>query len=422
MVAHVGIPEQAELPGPEESSESRRARPRAVFILAPLLTVLVIWSGLLVAVGAFKGGPGSHAFGEDFNVYLSAAHVLRSGGNPYDRNLLYRTEKSLLHAQGLKVYEPRKLIRVGNPPLFFWLLGPLTAIPFRLAVTLWVLLMYALAAIGMLGILSYFGWRTRALPLITFLAMPMVVQGSLYGEVTSLYFAALGIALAIGRRYPFAAGVVLTLAWLKPPIALPLALLVMLFHSRLRLRTAAGFAATSVLGLILTLLTVGSGSLGQWVKSLGGFSQDIAGQPGIASLSGLYVGVVSSPVRTVLEAITIAAALAVTLWWWCKKLPVDGPQSAAIWLWPLWLLAAPYAHYPDEMILAVPVVAILGIDAARVGRGAQAVMLYLLGFSLWFTPWSVHGVQTAPLVPLLFVLCLAFSAGELRLITPAPTA
>src|SRR5579864_677078 len=113
MVAHVKVPQQEDVPGSEGLAGSRQTRRRVIFILAPLLTILFIWSGLLVAVGAFRGGPGSRAFGEDFNVYLSAAHVLRSGGNPYDRNLLYRTEKSLLHAQGLKVYEPRKLIRVG---------------------------------------------------------------------------------------------------------------------------------------------------------------------------------------------------------------------------------------------------------------------------------------------------------------------
>jgi hypothetical protein len=182
-------------------------------------------------------------------------------------------------------------------------------------------------------------------------------------------------------------------------------------HPRSALLTGDAFVATSALGLLVTLLTVGSGSPGQWLKSLGGFSQDIAGQPGIASLSGVYVGIVSSPVRAALEVITIGAALAVTIWWWRKKLPVDGPQGAAVWLWPLWLLAVPYAHYPDEMILAVPVVAMLGIDGAWLGRRAPAFILYLLGFSLWLTPWSIHGVQTAPLVPLLFASCLAASTG-----------
>jgi Glycosyltransferase family 87 len=410
MVAHMKVPEREEASGSEGSTQTRYRKRRTVLILAPLLTLLLIWSGLLVAAGAFKGGPGSRAFGEDFNVYLSAAHILRSGGNPYDRNLVYRTETSLLHSQGLKVYEPRKLVRVGNPPLFFWILGPLTAIPFRLAVLFWVLLMYALAAAGMIGILIHFGWRHRVLPLIVLLSMPMVVHGSLYGEVTSVYFAALGVSLALSRRYPFVSGVVLSLAWLKPPIALPLALLIMLFHTSSTVRAAAGFALTSALGLILTLVTVGGGSLIQWERSLVAFSQDIAAQPGVVSLSGLYMNWTNSPARIALEAIAVAAALILTYMYWRQKRPVYGPHGAAVWLWPIWLLATPYAHYPDEMVLAIPVVALLEPNGMSIGYRIQAAILYLLGLSLWFTPWSVNGVQTAPLIPLLFLLCIALAA------------
>src|SRR5581483_12341689 len=107
--------------------------------------------------------------------YLSAAHLTRQDANPYNSRLLVRTETHLLGQQGLRVVEPRLQVRVANPPLFFWLLGPLTALPFRAAVVLWDLSVLASAAAGILGFLAFFGWQRRLLPVLVFLAMPMVV-------------------------------------------------------------------------------------------------------------------------------------------------------------------------------------------------------------------------------------------------------
>jgi hypothetical protein len=175
---------------------------RKTAVLVPLLTLLMIWVGGLGVAGAFSGGPGNRGFGEDFNVYLSAAQVLKAGGDVHDAPLLFGTEERLIHKEGLKAYELRLLVRVGSPPLFFWLLQPLTERPFRAAVLLWDLLMLALAAIGFLAALRSFGWQRLVLPLFIFLAMPPTLEGVLYGEVTGLYVFSTGVALDLGRRRP----------------------------------------------------------------------------------------------------------------------------------------------------------------------------------------------------------------------------
>jgi hypothetical protein len=159
---------------------------RKTVVLVPLLTILGIWVTGLAVAGAFSGRPGYRDFGEDFDVYHGAAQVLKTGDDVYDAPLLFATEGRLLHEEGLKVYEPRLLVRVGSPPLFVWLLQPLTSVPLRAAVLFWDLLMLALSAIGFIAALRSQGWRRLVFPLLILLAMPPTLEGVLYGEVTAL--------------------------------------------------------------------------------------------------------------------------------------------------------------------------------------------------------------------------------------------
>jgi len=76
------------------------------------------------------------------------------------------------------------------------------------------------------------------------------------------------------------------------------------------------------------------------------------------------------------------------------------PLQKTGWLWFLWMLATPYAHFIDEIVLVIPVLALIGVNGRHVTRPTSVVVLYLLGLSIWLFSWTPMNVQLlwAPLV------------------------
>ncbi|GAC1638174.1 MAG: hypothetical protein NVS4B2_27180 [Chloroflexota bacterium] len=360
---------------------------RAYLVIAPLLLLLLLWTWAFYAEGALKGGPSGKAFEADFAMFYGAAQVLKDGGNPYDHQVLLRAERRIMQRQGLRMVERKRwpVVRVGNPPAFLWLLEPLTRFRFQGVAYAWLGLMYGCAALGFIAALRFLGWRRRVLPTIIFLLMPQVVLGSFYGNPVALVFAALTVALVVARSQPLVAGLLLSAAWLKPPVALPLVLLIVLFHSTRKARVTAGFAIATALGLGITLATTGAHSLVWWEHGLTSYSADMAIQPDVASLAGLYVRWAPTSMRLALEALSLAVALALTAHaWWVFRRRDDIPMESVAWLWFVWMLATPYAHYFDEMLLAAPFLVVIGRNGAQITRAPAAVALYLSLFSLIF--------------------------------------
>ncbi len=318
-------------------------------------------------------------------MFIGAAHLLHDGGNPYDHLALYHAESSLMAQQHLSMTPRVAVVRVGNPPLFFWALEPLAMLPFATVGFVWVSALFLLSLAGALITLRYAAWRAHVIPLLYFALMPPVILGAFYGNVIGLVFFALAAALPLLTRMPFAAGALLAIAWLKPPVALPLVLLMVLFLTPRPWRVAAGFVATSALLLALTLVATGAHSLIWWLHGLLGYSQDMGIQPDVASLSGLYVRIVPTSLRLGLEIVSLGAAAAVTAAvWWRRRSPIPVPMLTAGWLWFAWLLATPYAHFFDLILLTPPVVALLGSNGARAAQWAPAGVLYLMFVALFF--------------------------------------
>jgi hypothetical protein len=78
----------------------------------------------------------------------------------------------------------------------------------------------------------------------------------------------------------------------------------------------------------------------------------------------------------------------------------QAPALAFGWLWLLWFLVSPYAHFFDQILLTLPILVFMGRDGEFVTRRNQAVCLYLLFFSLFLIQWAPDGVQllSLPLV------------------------
>jgi hypothetical protein len=380
------------------------SRARIYAVVAPFLVLLVLWIYLFYGEGAFKGGPSGKAFGADYTMFVSAAQVLKAGGDPYNPAVLLRTETAWMH----RLHRPmikrsqRSQVRVGNPPLLYWVMEPLTGARFVPAALASLIGLYLLSAVGFAAVLRYFGWRTWILPTFIFLLMPQVVLGAFYGNVVGVVFAAMGLSLALSRRYPTVAGAVMCLAWLKPPVALPVVLVLGAFHVEHRNRFAYGFALGTVGLFGLTLLTSGWSSIGLWIHGLLQYSNDMAIQPDVISLAGLYVRWMPPAPRVALEALTVMGALALTGYLWRMRSAGERDFLTVAPLWVVWMLAAPYGHFFDEIILAIPVAAYLGQNGRRVAYRLPGFTLYLLFFSLFFISWAPLRVYLLP-IPLVLV-------------------
>lgn len=388
-----------------------RARPRIQLrrdvILGSVFLLLVVWLWLLYQEGALRGGPSGRALGADYAMFATAAQVMRDGGNPYDHHFLYLREKSQLAREHLSILKNRGVVRVGNPPLLFWAMEPLAEMPFQPAAIAWIVSLLLISAAAFLALLRYMGWRVWLAPLILFMLVPQVYMGPFYGNVVSLEFAGVSFALFVMRRHPALAGVFLTVAWLKPVTAFPVVLLIILFHTHDRRSAIGGFVGATATLLISTILLLGWHRCEQWIGGLLAYSRDLAISPDMASLSGLYVRSTYSWLRLSIEGAGIGAALLCSaLVWYRLRGRGQAPPIAVAWLWALWFIAVPYAHFYDEVLLTVPVLAVLGRDGRWLTRRVSAVALYLVVLSLLLISLAPHGVGLLWLPLAGILLCL----------------
>lgn len=376
-------------------------------VLVSFAILLVWWAGLFATKSGIRSGPNGFVFDNVFATFLSSARVQESGGNLYDPKEVCATETAMLHAQHVPAGQPVWNCRVGNPPLFFWLLRPVLHVPFIPAGYAWLLLIELTSVVGLLGVLSAFGWRRwRFIGCVAFLLMPPTVYSTYYGEPDALVFAGIGLSLALLRRHPVLAGALLTIVWLKPTLGLPAALLIWLFQVSNKSRFASGFMVGTGLLFCLTLVTTGWRSVGAWGHSLVAFSGDTAVRVHQASLIGLYVRWAPTYLRASFEAVILLVAIAATWWHWRRRYTPDEPLIAAAWLWAVWFLAVPYGQYYDEMVLAVPVLALAGRNGQDAARPRTILVLYalFLGVALGFV--SMGRVDPESLIVAVVALAL----------------
>jgi len=378
-----------------------------LMLIAPFALLLAAFLTALVAPALKHGGPAASDLDGDFAMFYTAAQVSQAHGNPYNPPLLLRNETRLMHQQNIHMTIAPALVRAGNPQIFFWALGPLTRLPYRFAGWLWFGLMALATTIGALVAMRLAGWKLRVVPLLLFLSMPVTAIGYYDGNDISLVFLGLMVGLLAARRYPVLAGALMAVAWLKPSVTFPLVMLIVLFHVKDRRSVLAGLVLASIALATLSLVVLGSGSFVEWVAGLSQYSRDIASQLEIAPLSGLYVGWTSPTVRTILEAASLAIALSLTVWWWVRN---DGQQTSFArtgWLWFAWSLATPYAHGNDVVLLAVPILVMLGGNACHIMRFPAAPAMYLL-----FVSDSIFTVRIGPECLLLTMVCCIIASRK----------
>jgi hypothetical protein len=376
---------------------------RSAWALIALFLLLLLWVWLAIDAVAANPVPNGSAFGVDFSHTYAAVRVLSSGHNPYDYHRLSHAQHALLSQAGLPVQSQSPVMLVGTSTFYLWVLQPINAFPFQVVAIAWMLSTYVLVGFVFLALLRHFGWRRRGLPTIIFLVTPPVALGIFYGNMISLTFAGIAGAFPLLRRYPILAGVILSVSVLKLPVALPLVGLIVLFHAPHKRRVVAGFLTAFLALHLLATVLLGPEYQRWWLQSLVNFSDTMQLQPNLTSLSGLYAYSLPHTPRLVLEIASIAFAGALTLaFWWKYRSSGTVPLQQTGWLWFVWMLATPYAHYIDEIVLVIPVIALLGRDGRYITRPLTVLVLYLLGLSILLFSWTPMHVQLL-WVPL--VLC-----------------
>lgn len=354
-------------------------RYRSVLLLLPLFLLLIVFVVVFAEIATVYGGPSAQGFGSDFAMFWAAARVMAHGGDPYVPSGVLRELHLALARQGVAAAGDPTLVRVGNPPLMLLAIRPLAFLPFRLAGWVWIGGQAVALILGFILLARMLGWRRFILPLAVFLAMPQQLLEVFYGNVTAVIFLCFAAAFALARRFPLLAGLFLAAGWLKPSLALPIAAAIVALHAPRWRLTAAGALLGTLLFWITTLVLVGPGSVRPWLAGLIGYGRDIAAQPENASLPGLWVHWMPAGPRTVLTVVTalLGLALAVAL---VRRLPPERPldplQAAPIWF--IAFLATPYSHISDGMLLALPVMALVGPNGRRAGEPLPALVLYLL--------------------------------------------
>ena len=384
---------------------------RGAVMAALAVLVLVCSVALDLVLLPHDGG-----LGHDFSAFYAAGLTLRHGHDPYNWSQLGATEAHLRSIGDPR--QPMGFNPYANPPLFAWAMAAFTVVPERPAYVIWLAAMVAAMLAGVALLASSYGMGRRGWALLVFAVTPAPVIGYFLGQQTPLLLVALTAALtALRHKRPALAGILLTVGWIKPHLMFPIALVLvaMLGRPQARRLLAGLLCASALLGLASWLLT--GEALGiAWVRglSLWGHTLDTV-QPDLSSLAGVYLSVVGRPWSVYVGAAIVGAWLlfAALL---VRKVRREGLAPADDrWLRLLalalasWLLATPYAH-PADLVLLVPVLPVLlgrhlgGLADPQV-RLALGMLLIapeadLLGFrpNLWLS-YSV-------LVPLTMLIAL----------------
>jgi Glycosyltransferase family 87 len=378
---------------------------RSAWALVLLVGLLMLWVWLALEAVLTSPGPNAAVFGVDFSHTYVASWLLTHSNNPYDVNSLSAAQHTLIGGQGLPIQPRSSVVLTGTSAFFLWLLQPLNAVPYQTAAIAWMLCTFSMVGLVFLALLRHLGWSRRGLPAILFLASPPVVLATFYGNTISIVFAGFASGFMLLRRHPFIAGILLSLAVLKLPVALPLVGLLVLFHAPHKRWVVGGFLAAFLSRQVFTIALLGQQYESWRIANLMSFSHSMPTQPNVSSLSGLYAQLLPETARLVLEAVSVGVAGAMTLvFWWKTRHESSLPLLRTGWLWFIWLIATPYAHYIDEMLLVIPVLALVGCHGRRITKPLSVCTLYLLILSLLLYSWTPMRMQLL-WVPLALCAC-----------------
>ncbi len=381
------------------SASRRRFRQRLLVVF--LLLMLVGYARQLVT---------SPTAGQDFRVFFAAASLLADGGNPYDWQALGAKEDSLYNAPGQlrpgdsAYYE---FLAFPEGPWLALALVPVTQWPWPFAYAAFAALMAFAIGAGAWMILTLSKWSgwLRTVALVCVLLSPVAFINLFFGQVSPLIFCAFALAWAlVARGRPTAAGLVLTLVWLKPNIGLVLPAVVALLEPAAARRLLGAFAAGTAAAFGIAALALGGRLIG-WPLEIPRFWQAVQGpQPDFASVHSFYYPGLHGWPKTAALLVVLAAAGAYARWAFRRD---TGANARGLTLLLVWLGALPFVQSYDMILLLPSVVWLLGSGLegwadVRLELMLWALLLFPLGYLIGLRLGYFNGFSAIPVALLAF--------------------
>jgi hypothetical protein len=359
--------------------------------------------------------------GQDFRAFFAAATVAAHGGDPYDWTALSHTEDAL--------YNTPAHVRAGDPTYYDFLpypegpwlalaLEPLTGFSWQTIYPIFGALMLLAIATGSWLILARLGWPStrRRIAVVVATLSPIAFFNIFQGQVTALVF--LGFAAAwylAWRGRPTAAGLALTLVWIKPNLGVALPVVLALLEPPAARRLLLSFAAGSVLAFGAAALAL-PGVLIHWPAEILSHWRAVQGpQPDIASIHSFYYPALSGPFKTIALFFVVLAGCAYAAW---ALRRARDPRARGLTLLLLWFVFLPYVHSFDAILL-LPVLAVLLAADQRGWRDATteaAVWAFAIVPFAYFVGWHIGFFNGFTAIPVALLLL----AWHRRMLGPGP--
>lgn len=382
---------------------ARRAYSRLRWLIAAVLG----WALLYVFLYVPARGNGS-----DFQDFYAAAYADAHGIDLYNWPALWRAEQ-IVYNGGVGHTRPFSFVPYGNPPPFALLLRPLTALPESAAYLLWACLILLTTAGGAYLGLASWPRRRRILATILIALSPAALFNVRLGQSSSLLVLGLGAAVwLLHRRRGAAAGAALTLGMVKPHLAIPLACIALCAAPREQRRSALlGFlAATAAWGALAVVADGGPGIFGRWWASIHDYLGSIRFQPDVASIPGIYYAnapeAMIGPLNSLCLLLAAAAIIVLARRAWggearARALLFGGGIAA-------YFALSPYVHTGDQVVLALPLLALIGPDA----QGLRQNAVLLAATAAILAPMVVFRNYHTELINALPPLCLGLAYAQ----------
>jgi len=365
--------------------------------------------------------------------WLGARELLRHGRNPYSVEITREIQQGY-YGRALKPArpeDPRDQQAFAYPAYVVFLMAPTVDLRFATVQTGFRWLLIALAPLSVLLWLRVLRWRpscatTATLALLMVGWLPMV-QGIKLQQLSLLVAGLLaGCGACLAGGWLFCAGALLALATIKPQLAWPVVLWLLLWAAgdwRARRRFVFGF------GLVMLLLLSGAqvilpGWLRMFVEAIGQYHQYTQNQSVLVWMFGGVIG-------RILEAASVVACAACV--WRARREPASSAafgRAFAVVL-ALTVVIVPMSAPYNQALLAPAILALLWsstsgpaiLPAIRLARGVAGLLvawpwiatLALNAAYFWLTPGLRERVWPVPfysnfLVPI-FVFGLALLDG-----------
>ena len=384
----------------EDLLGNRGRRLRRVVLLVALGCAL----GLAIFAMPHEFPPRPAGVAADFRVFYAAGELISRGGNPYHLGPLQSAEQAAF------AYPPRSstLNSFVDPPITAWFLVPLSHLPYWLAYALLTALGVFLVVLTLTLLARDLGWRHTGVLAGAALVSWIGLLGLVDGQFDTILFAALaGSMLLAWHERSLAAGLVLGVTLLKPTLLwpAPIFMLLALWPDRRRaLWFAFGYLSVAALCLVASwsLLTSWWHALGVFAGGVGTLQPDLAGLPGLlgAAPHSWRLGTGLTAPATLATVVLGLVGMAIFGVWmmispdWRRVSPVGRVTWAVALPVGIWLLATPYAHPNDDLLLLPLFMLTVGRDARRVhglglGLSLVALVLLLLIWPAEVIPWAL---------------------------------